>query len=144
MELKEGTCGRLSWQVVTGCGPRHSSGVGSAMRNRSNTPPSSAPARCSNTRLDRAARLTPWERVAVVAARHHHHDVWDQLEELGWKCVPEIMSLFERLKTVIDTAEKFRTLDAIYEAMPRQNFSSHILQRVPEQLAVGDAGCPLE
>jgi mannose-1-phosphate guanylyltransferase len=80
----------------------------------------------------------------VVAARHHHHDVWDQLEELGWKCVPEIMSLFERLKKVIDTAEEFRTLDAIYEAMPRQNFSSHILQRVPEQLAVGDAGCPLE
>ena len=59
-------------------------------------------------------------------------ELWD----LGWKCVPEIMSLFERLKKVIDTAEEFRTLDAIYEAMPRQNFSSHILQRVPERLAV--------
>lgn len=23
--------------------------------------------------LDRAARLTPWERMVVVAARHHHH-----------------------------------------------------------------------
>ena len=46
------------------------------------------------------------------------------------------MSLFERLTKVIDTAEEFRTLDAIYEAMPRQNFSSHILQRVPERRAV--------
>ena len=46
------------------------------------------------------------------------------------------MSLFERLTKVIDTAEEFRTLDAIYEAMPRQNFFSHVLQRVPERLAV--------
>ena len=30
--------------------------------------------------LDRAARLTPWERVVVVAARHHQHEVWDQLD----------------------------------------------------------------
>jgi len=30
--------------------------------------------------LDRAAKLTPWERVVVVAARHHQPVVWDQLE----------------------------------------------------------------
>src|ERR1041385_8250864 len=30
--------------------------------------------------LDRAVRLTPWERVVVVAARHHHDDVWSQLD----------------------------------------------------------------
>jgi mannose-1-phosphate guanylyltransferase len=30
--------------------------------------------------LDRAARLTPWERVVVVAARHHLYDVWSQLD----------------------------------------------------------------
>jgi mannose-1-phosphate guanylyltransferase len=30
--------------------------------------------------LDRAARLSPWERVVVVAARHHHLDVWSQLD----------------------------------------------------------------
>ena len=29
--------------------------------------------------LDRAARLTPWERVVVVAARHHQDEVWSQL-----------------------------------------------------------------
>lgn len=30
--------------------------------------------------LDRAARLTPWERVVVVAAQHHQHEVWSQLD----------------------------------------------------------------
>ena len=30
--------------------------------------------------LDRAARLTSWERVVVVAARHHQDEVWDQLD----------------------------------------------------------------
>ncbi len=45
----------------------------------------------------------------------------------------------------IDTAEALKVLDMIYEAMPRRNFSSHLLQCMPERLAVyGDAGCPLE
>jgi len=30
--------------------------------------------------LDRAATLTPWERVVVVAARQHQHNVWPQLD----------------------------------------------------------------
>jgi mannose-1-phosphate guanylyltransferase len=30
--------------------------------------------------LDRAARLTPWERVVVVADRQHQHEVWSQLD----------------------------------------------------------------
>ena len=30
--------------------------------------------------LDRAARLTPWERVAVVTTRQIHHEVWPQLD----------------------------------------------------------------
>ena len=58
---------------------------------------------------------------------------------LGWKCVPEMMFLFERWKKMIDTAEEFNVLDAIYEAMPRRNFSSHILQRAPAQFSV--TGC---
>ena len=46
------------------------------------------------------------------------------------------MSRFERLKMAIDTAEELRVLDAIYEVMPRRNFSSHLLQCAPERLAV--------
>ena len=66
----------------------------------------------------------------ILAARGR--DLWD----LGWKCFPEMMSLFERLKTAIDTAEELRVLDAIYETMPRRNFSSHLLECAPERLAV--------
>ena len=59
-----------------------------------------------------------------------------ELWSLGWKCVPEMMSRFERLKEAIDTAEELRVLDAIYETMPRRNFSSHLLQCAPDRLAV--------
>ena len=59
-----------------------------------------------------------------------------ELWSLGWKCVPEMMPRFERLKEAIDTAEELDVLDAIYEAMPRRNFSSHLLQCAPERLAV--------
>jgi mannose-1-phosphate guanylyltransferase len=59
-----------------------------------------------------------------------------ELWSLGWKCFPEMMSRFERLKGTIDTAEQLRVIEAIYEAMPHRNFSSHLLQCAPERLAV--------
>jgi mannose-1-phosphate guanylyltransferase len=59
-----------------------------------------------------------------------------ELWSLGWKCFPEMMPLFGRLKEATDTVEELRVLDAIYEAMPCRNFSSHLLQCAPEQLAV--------
>ena len=66
----------------------------------------------------------------VLAAKGH--ELWS----LGWKCFPDMMSRFERLKAAIDTAEELRVLDAIYETMPCRNFSSHLLQCAPERLAV--------
>jgi mannose-1-phosphate guanylyltransferase len=59
-----------------------------------------------------------------------------ELWNLGWRCLPEMMSLFERLKEAIGTVAEVNVLDGIYEAMPRRNFSSHLLQRAPERLAV--------
>ena len=59
-----------------------------------------------------------------------------ELWSLGKRCFPEIMSLFEQLKTAIDTTEEMMVLDAIYGSMPRRNFSTHLLQCVPERLAV--------
>jgi mannose-1-phosphate guanylyltransferase len=58
------------------------------------------------------------------------------LWSLGQKCLPEIMACFERLKVAIDTAKELKVLDAIYDAMPCRNFSSHLLECVPERLAV--------
>jgi len=59
-----------------------------------------------------------------------------ELWSLGWQYFPEVMAFFKRLKAAIDTAEELRILDAIYEAMPRRNFSSHLLQRATKRLAV--------
>jgi mannose-1-phosphate guanylyltransferase len=59
-----------------------------------------------------------------------------ELWRLGRTCFPEMMSLFERLKEVIETSEVLRVLDAIYESLPCRNFSSHLLQCMPERLAV--------
>jgi mannose-1-phosphate guanylyltransferase len=70
-----------------------------------------------------------WNTMVLVAKGK---ELW----RLGWKCIPELMSLFERLKKAIATAEELRVLDAIYDVMPRRHFSSHLLQCMPERLAV--------
>ena len=79
----------------------------------------------------RSARATGslWNTMVLAAKAK---ELW----RLGRKCFPEMMSLFERLKEVIDTSEVLRVLDAIFEAIPRRNFSSHLLQCMPERLAV--------
>jgi mannose-1-phosphate guanylyltransferase len=59
-----------------------------------------------------------------------------ELWSLGKTCFPEIIELFERLKRAIDTAEEMMVLDAIYDAMPRRNFSKHLLECAPERLGV--------
>lgn len=59
-----------------------------------------------------------------------------QLWDLGRDCFPEVMGLFDRLTRAIDTTDEPKVLSAIYETMPRRNFSSHLLQRRPDRLAV--------
>lgn len=79
----------------------------------------------------REARVTGslWNTMIFVAKGKH---LWN----LGLKCFPDMMSRFERLKGAIDTDEQLRIIEAIYEAPPNRNFSSHLLQCVPERLAV--------
>ena len=82
---------------------------------------------------------------AIAREAHHMGSLWNtmilvvkgrELWTLGKRCLPEIMLFFEQLKTAIDTAEEMMALNAIYESMPRRNFSSHLLQCVPERLTV--------
>lgn len=58
------------------------------------------------------------------------------LWELGWQCVPDVMMLFEQLGHAIGTSAEGPTLDSIYQAMPIRNFSSDLLQQVPNRLGV--------
>lgn len=60
----------------------------------------------------------------------------DLLWALGWQCLPDMMPLFERLSQAIGGPEEGRALAAMYRDMPAKNFSSDLLQRVPEKLAV--------
>lgn len=60
----------------------------------------------------------------------------DTLWRLGWECFPDVMKRFEQLTEVIETSREGPMLEAIYQDMPKRNFSSDLLQRVPEQVGV--------
>ena len=55
---------------------------------------------------------------------------------LGAKYFPDIIGLFKQLEQTIGSTQEGRVLDAIYQSMPRKNFSSDFLQRTPESVAV--------
>lgn len=60
----------------------------------------------------------------------------ESLWQAGQECFPDITPLFERLFSVWDTQAETSTLDRLYRAMPRHNFSSQLLQRIPDRVAV--------
>ncbi|GJL66196.1 MAG: hypothetical protein NPIRA05_11670 [Nitrospirales bacterium] len=55
---------------------------------------------------------------------------------LGWQCLPELMERFEKLDAAIGTSREGLILEAIYQDMPCRNFSSDLLQCVPESVGV--------
>ena len=60
----------------------------------------------------------------------------ETLWELGQQCFPKLMERFERLGRAIGTSEETRVLETIYQNMPVRNFSSDLLQQVPDRVAV--------
>jgi mannose-1-phosphate guanylyltransferase len=60
----------------------------------------------------------------------------ERLWALGRQYLPDMMPLFERLSKAIGGPEEGYVLDSIYRDMPAKNFSSDLLQRAPETLAV--------
>lgn len=58
------------------------------------------------------------------------------LWKAGWTCFPDLMSLFERLCSAWGTPDEADVIEDVYREMPRHNFSSQLLQRVPERVAV--------
>lgn len=62
----------------------------------------------------------------------------ETLWKLGWQHIPEMMPLFETLGESIGTSYEGTVLEAVYRRMPAKNFSSHLLARGPESLAVLD------
>jgi mannose-1-phosphate guanylyltransferase len=60
----------------------------------------------------------------------------DTLWRACWRCLPEIMPLFDELHAAIGTGEEGAVLERIYDAMPARNFSRDVLQRAPDSVAV--------
>lgn len=60
----------------------------------------------------------------------------DALWKTGWTCFPDMMPLFERLCSAWDTPDEIPVMEDVYRHMPKYNFSSHLLQRVPDRVAV--------
>lgn len=60
----------------------------------------------------------------------------DTLWRAGYTCFPDMMPLFERLASAWDRPDKRAALEAVYQEMPAYNFSSHLLQRLPNRVAV--------
>lgn len=58
---------------------------------------------------------------------------------LGWQCFPEMMPLFEHVERTVRVAGDMPALDALYARMPLRNFSSGLLARAPERVAVVEA-----
>ncbi len=60
----------------------------------------------------------------------------DTLWSLGWQYLPVIMERFERLGNSMNTVDEQQTLHQLYRHMPCMDFSSDLLQQVPERLGV--------
>lgn len=60
----------------------------------------------------------------------------ETLWKLGWECLPVVMERFERLAATIGTVHEKPTLQQLYQKMPHLNFSSDLLQKVPERLGI--------
>ncbi|HBP90369.1 MAG TPA: sugar phosphate nucleotidyltransferase [Nitrospirales bacterium] len=58
------------------------------------------------------------------------------LWKLGWEFLPDMMERFERLAQAIGTTQEGRMLHQTYQTMPTLDFSSELLQRIPERLGV--------
>lgn len=58
------------------------------------------------------------------------------LWKAGEVCFPDMMPLFERLCSAWDTPDEAAVLEDMYCDMPTYNFSSHLLQQVPDYVAV--------
>jgi len=60
----------------------------------------------------------------------------ETLWSLGWRCSPEMMRLFDVYGASIGDQRDEEVLESIYQVMPSRNFSAHVLQEFPRQVAV--------
>jgi mannose-1-phosphate guanylyltransferase len=75
------------------------------------------------------ARGGLWNTLVIVAKAK---SLWS----IGRQCFPRVMELFQWLAMSLGTAQETEVRESMYRMMPVRDFSRHLLQRVPEMLAV--------
>ena len=60
----------------------------------------------------------------------------ETLWRLGWRALPAMMQLFDRLEKAVGTEDEEAVLASVYLTMPHRNFSFDVLQPVPSHVAV--------
>jgi len=70
-----------------------------------------------------------WNTLVIIATV-------ESLWQAGMECFPDMMPLFEQVDSAWDTSGESSALKAIYRKMPAYNFSSQLLQRIPERVGV--------
>jgi hypothetical protein len=58
------------------------------------------------------------------------------LWRLGWFLLPELMTHFEWIRKAIGSDREAEVIEEAYQTMPVHDFSKHVLQRAPRELAV--------
>ncbi|ACB75534.1 sugar phosphate nucleotidyltransferase [Opitutus terrae] len=58
--------------------------------------------------------------------------LWD----LGWRCLPEMMSAFDGLRSHFGAESEKEVLQEIYETMPTADFSSHLVEKAVSSILV--------
>jgi mannose-1-phosphate guanylyltransferase len=60
----------------------------------------------------------------------------ETLWQLGWQVFPDMMVLFHELKGALNSPGEAAVLNEIYRTMPVRNLSVHLLQHIPDRLAM--------
>lgn len=60
----------------------------------------------------------------------------ETLWKTGWACFPNMMPLFEHVTESWETPNESAAIADVYRQMPAHNFSSQLLQRLPDRVAV--------
>src|SRR5262249_32449938 len=85
------------------------------------------PQRCVAER--QLARRALWNTLVMVGKV-------EKFWQLGWRCIPDMMGLFEVFAEAINAPEESEFLESLYCVMPSRNFSTNLLERVVEDVAV--------
>jgi mannose-1-phosphate guanylyltransferase len=60
----------------------------------------------------------------------------ETLWNAGWACFPDMMPLFEQLAPSWDSQDESAVIENVYLPMPKHNFSSQLLQQLPDRVSV--------